>query len=174
MPSKTADHTISLPPQRAPKLAALRKAATGISGLDEVTGGGLPQGRPRSCVACRCGKTLLAMEFLFRGITEFGEPGVFISFEEKVHELVENVASMGFDLQQLQDDGLLVMDHVNLAESDLQEAGSWDLEGCSSASAPPSTRSAPSESCSTRSRRCSAPSTMSASCAPSYAGCSAG
>ncbi|MDF2968104.1 MAG: KaiC 1 [Nocardioidaceae bacterium] len=130
MPSKTADQTFSLPPQRAPKLAALRKAATGISGLDEVTGGGLPQGRPTLvCGPAGCGKTLLAMEFLFRGITEFGEPGVFISFEEKVHELVENVASMGFDLQQLQNDGLLVMDHVNLAPSDLQEAGSWDLEG---------------------------------------------
>jgi len=130
MPSKTANQTISLPPQRAPKLAALRKAATGISGLDEVTGGGLPQGRPTLvCGPAGCGKTLLAMEFLVRGITEFGEPGVFISFEEKVEELVANVASMGFDLQQLQNDGLLVMDHVNLAQTDLQEAGSWDLEG---------------------------------------------
>jgi len=69
------------------------------------------------------------MEFLVRGITEFGEPGVFIAFEETANELVANVASMGFDLQQLQDDGLLVVDHVPLAPSDLLLAGAWDLEG---------------------------------------------
>lgn len=69
------------------------------------------------------------MEFLVRGITEFGEPGVFVAFEESVDELVQNVASLGFDLKQLQDDGLLVIDHINLAPGDLQEAGDWDLEG---------------------------------------------
>ena len=108
----------------------MRKAATGISGLDEVTGGGLPLGRPTLvCGPAGCGKTLLAMEFLVRGITEFGEPGVFVAFEETVDELVENVASMGFDLQKLQDDGLLVMDHVSLTPRDLEETGAWDLEG---------------------------------------------
>ena len=108
----------------------LRKTATGISGLDEVTGGGLPLGRPTLvCGPAGCGKTLLAMEFLVRGIAEFGEPGVFVAFEETVDELVENVTSMGFDLQKLQDDGLLVMDHVNLAPGDLEETGAWDLEG---------------------------------------------
>ncbi len=108
----------------------LRKTATGISGLDEVTGGGLPLGRPTLvCGPAGCGKTLLAMEFLVRGIVEFGEPGVFVSFEETVDELVENVTSMGFDLQKLQDDGLLVMDHVNLAPGDLAETGAWDLSG---------------------------------------------
>jgi circadian clock protein KaiC len=111
-------------------LRSLRKAPTGISGLDEVTGGGLPQGRPTLvCGPAGCGKTLLAMEFLVRGITEYGEPGVFVAFEESVDELVENVASMGFDLQQLQDDHLLVMDHVQLAAGDLEETGSWDLSG---------------------------------------------
>jgi circadian clock protein KaiC len=69
------------------------------------------------------------MEFLVRGIAEFGDPGVFVAFEESVDELVANVASMGFDLRQLQDDGLLAMDHVVLAPSDLEVAGSWDLEG---------------------------------------------
>jgi circadian clock protein KaiC len=69
------------------------------------------------------------MEFLVRGITEYDETGVFVAFEETVHELVENVASMGFDLQQLQDDRLLVMDHVQLAPGDLEETGSWDLGG---------------------------------------------
>jgi circadian clock protein KaiC len=109
---------------------ALRKAPTGISGLDEVTGGGLPRGRPTLvCGPAGCGKTLLAMEFLIRGITEYGEPGVFVAFEETVDELVENVASMGFDLQQLQDENLLVMDHVQIAAGDLEETGSWDLSG---------------------------------------------
>jgi circadian clock protein KaiC len=108
----------------------LRKALTGVSGLDEVTGGGLPLGRPTLvCGPAGCGKTLLAMEFLVRGITEFGEPGVFVSFEESVDELVENVASMGFDLQALQDDGLLVMDQIRLEPNDLRETGDWDLEG---------------------------------------------
>jgi circadian clock protein KaiC len=108
----------------------LRKAATGISGLDEVTGGGLPLGRPTLvCGPAGCGKTLLAMEFLVRGIIEFGEPGVFVSFEEPVDELVTNVVSLGFDLQQLQDDGLLVVDQVSLEPEDVQVAGAWDLEG---------------------------------------------
>ena len=66
-----------------------------------------------------CGKTLLAMEFLVRGIIEFGEPGVFVSFEEPVDELVTNVVSLGFDQQQLQDDGLLVVDQVHLEPEDV-------------------------------------------------------
>ena len=122
--------TASAPPRPLRVLPNLRKAATGISGLDEVTGGGLPPGRPTLvCGPAGCGKTLLAMEFLIRGITEFDEPGVFVAFEETVAELVENVASLGFDLQQLQDDHLLVMDHVQLAPGDLEETGAWDLSG---------------------------------------------
>lgn len=118
----------SPPPPRV--LTDLPKAATGISGLDEVTGGGLPRGRPTLvCGPAGCGKTLLAMEFLVRGITDFGEPGVFVSFEETVSELTQNVASMGFDLQQLQDENLLVMDHIQLAPTDLEETGAWDLSG---------------------------------------------
>jgi circadian clock protein KaiC len=122
----------SVPSASSPRreLRPLRKAATGISGLDEVTQGGLPLGRPTLvCGPAGCGKTLLAMEFLVRGITEFGEPGVFVAFEETVDELVQNVASMGFDLEQLQDDGLLVMDHVRIAAGDLEETGAWDLSG---------------------------------------------
>ena len=120
------------PPQlrTSPPLRALEKAPTGISGVDEVTGGGLPHGRPTLvCGPAGCGKTLLAMEFLVRGITEFGEPGLFVAFEESVEELVVNVASMGFDLQGLQDQGLLVMDHIALSPGDLEESGSWDLSG---------------------------------------------
>ncbi|HEY0870878.1 MAG TPA: circadian clock protein KaiC, partial [Acidothermaceae bacterium] len=108
----------------------LRKTATGISGLDEVTGGGLPFGRPTLvCGPAGCGKTLLAMEFLVRGIIEFDEPGVFVSFEETVDELVTNVVSLGFDLQQFQDDGLLVVDQIYLAPEDVQVSGAWDLQG---------------------------------------------
>jgi circadian clock protein KaiC len=115
----------------APKaLPALAKAPTGISGLDEVTGGGLPRGRPTLvCGPAGCGKTLLAMEFLVRGITEFGEPGVFVAFEETAEDLVANVASLGFDLAALEADGQLVIDHVDVGGAEMEETGDWDLEG---------------------------------------------
>jgi circadian clock protein KaiC len=120
--------TAGLPAARP--LPGLRKAATGISGLDEVTGGGLPLGRPTLvCGPAGCGKTLLAVEFLYRGITDFGEPGVLVTFEESVGEVADNVASMGFDLRRLEADGSLVMDHINLAPGDMEETGSWDLSG---------------------------------------------
>src|SRR4028118_459469 len=119
----------SVMPSAAP-LRQLPKAPTGISGLDEVTGGGLPLGRPTLvCGPAGCGKTLLAVEFLYRGITEFGEPGVLVTFEESVTEVADNVASMGFDLRRLEADGSLVMDHINLAPGDMEETGSWDLSG---------------------------------------------
>ena len=90
---------------RKEKLIARRelpKSPTGIVGLDQITGGGLPHGRPTLvCGGTGCGKTMLAMEFLVRGATEFNEPGVFMSFEETDKELVANVASMGFDLPGL-------------------------------------------------------------------------
>jgi circadian clock protein KaiC len=109
--------------------AALAKAPTGIRGLDEVTEGGLPRGRPTLvCGPAGSGKTLLAMEFLVSGITQFDEPGVFVAFEETREDLVANVASLGFDLAQFQADGKLVLDHVNLVATELVEAGDWDLE----------------------------------------------
>src|SRR6185436_17376130 len=78
----------------------IRKAPTGIPGLDEITGGGLPAGRPTLiCGSAGCGKTLMAMEFVVRGASELGEPGVFVSFEELPEELSDNVRSLGFDLQ---------------------------------------------------------------------------
>lgn len=110
-------------------VASLAKAATGIAGLDEVTGGGLPRGRPTLvCGPAGCGKTLLGMEFLVRGIAKFDEPGVFIAFEETADDLAENVASLGFDLGQLQAEGKLVLDHINLAAADMAESGEWDLD----------------------------------------------
>ena len=112
------------------RLGMLPKAPTGISGLDEVTGGGLPRGRPTLvCGPAGCGKTLLAMEFLVRGITEFDEPGVFVAFEESAEDLIANVASLGFDLAQFEADGRLVIDHVSVVGGEMEEAGEWDLDG---------------------------------------------
>jgi circadian clock protein KaiC len=114
----------------AAQLPLLSKAPTGIEGFDAVTGGGLPRGRPTLvCGPAGCGKTLLAMEFLVRGITEFGEPGVFVAFEESVADLVSNVASLGFDLAALEADGRLVIEHITVASADLVETGEWDLDG---------------------------------------------
>jgi circadian clock protein KaiC len=108
----------------------LPKAPTGISGLDEVTGGGLPRGRPTLiCGPAGCGKTLFAMEFLVRGFSQFGEPGVFVAFEETADDLVANVASLGFDLAQAEADGNLVLDHINVVRGEMEETGDWDLEG---------------------------------------------
>jgi len=85
-----------------PKIELLAKAPTGISGLDEITGGGLPKGRPTLvCGGAGCGKTLFSSEFLVRGATKYNEPGVFMAFEETEDELAKNMASLGFDLKSL-------------------------------------------------------------------------
>jgi circadian clock protein KaiC len=111
-------------------LKTLRKSSTGIRGLDEITGGGLPTGRPTLvCGGTGCGKTLLAMEFLVRGASEYGEPGVFIAFEETCEELTQNVASLGFDLKALVEGKKLVLDHVRVDRSEFQETGEYDLDG---------------------------------------------
>jgi circadian clock protein KaiC len=110
--------------------AGIRKAPTGILGLDEITAGGLPAGRPTLvCGSAGCGKTLLAMEFLVRGATEFGEPGVFMSFEEGAEELAQNVRSLGFDLDKLTEEEKLVVDYVHVERSEIEETGEYDLEG---------------------------------------------
>src|SRR5437763_9893664 len=96
-------------------LQALPKAPTGINGLDQITLGGLPKGRPTLvCGAAGCGKTLFGIEFLVRGAQEFGEPGVCMSFEETAHDLAMNVVSLGFDLEKLQRTRKLVIDYVYL------------------------------------------------------------
>jgi circadian clock protein KaiC len=108
----------------------LPKSPTGIQGLDEITGGGLPTGRPTLvCGDAGCGKTLLAMEFLVRGATRFDEPGVFMAFEETGAELAQNVASLGFDLDALIAAGCLVVDYVYIERSEIEETGEFDLEG---------------------------------------------
>ena len=114
------------------KLAAapLPKCPTGIQGLDEITAGGLPRGRPTLvCGGAGCGKTLLAAEFLVRGAVEFDEPGVLMAFEETEKELVANVASLGFDLAGLVRRRKLVMDYVHIEPGEVHESGEYDLEG---------------------------------------------
>jgi circadian clock protein KaiC len=111
-------------------LKALPKERTGISGFDEITRGGLPAGRPTLiCGSAGAGKTLFAMEFLVRGATLFNEPGVFISFEESDVELATNVASLGFDLNQLIADKKLILDYVFIERSEIEETGEYNLEG---------------------------------------------
>ena len=103
--------------------AALAKAATGIRGFDQITGGGLPRGRPTLiCGGPGSGKTMFGMEFLIRGATERGEPGVFVSFEETPLDLAKNVASLGFDVGALIDEKKIAIDHVRVERSEI-EAG---------------------------------------------------
>ncbi|ACM21911.1 circadian clock kinase KaiC [Geotalea daltonii FRC-32] len=112
------------------KNEVLLKCPTGIRGLDEITGGGLPQGRPTLvCGGTGCGKTLFAMEFLLRGALHHDEPGVFMSFEEKPDELVQNYASLGFNLKDLLARHLLALDYVHIERSEIEETGEYDLEG---------------------------------------------
>lgn len=120
-----AAHSISLMPRKA-----ISKSPTGITGLDQITEGGLPKGRPTLiCGSAGCGKTVLAMEFLVRGATEFSEPGVFMAFEETEKELSQNVASMGFDLHALCAHRKLRIDYVRVERSEIEETGDYDLEG---------------------------------------------
>jgi circadian clock protein KaiC len=108
----------------------LPKTPTGIVGLDEVTGGGLPTGRPTLvCGDAGCGKTLMSLEFIVRGALEFNEPGVFMAFEEKADELAMNVASLGFDLNKLQTDKMIRVDHVHIERVEIEETGEYDLDG---------------------------------------------
>jgi len=108
----------------------LPKCPTGIQGLDEITGGGVPRGRPTLvCGGAGCGKTLLATEFLVRGAMQFDEPGVFMAFEETESELTANVASLGFDLADLVRRKKIMLDYVHIERSEIQESGEYDLEG---------------------------------------------
>ena len=108
----------------------LPKCPTGIQGLDEITSGGLPRGRPTLvCGGAGCGKTLLAAEFLVRGAVQFDEPGVLMAFEETEKELTANVASLGFDLAGLIRRKKIVVDYVHVERSEVQESGEYDLEG---------------------------------------------
>lgn len=106
------------------------KTPTGVEGLDEITEGGFPKGRPTLiCGGAGCGKTLLSMQFIIKGITDYNESGVFMTFEEPSKDLSLNVKSLGFDLEQLKADKQLIVDHVRVERSEIEEAGEYDLEG---------------------------------------------
>jgi circadian clock protein KaiC len=108
----------------------LPKAPTGIEGLDEVTGGGLPKGRTTLvCGSAGCGKTLLAMEFLVHGALQYGEPGVCMEFEEATEKLTANVRSLGLDLGELAKRKKLLVDHVRIERNEIEETGEYNLEG---------------------------------------------
>lgn len=108
----------------------LPKARTGIRGLDEITMGGLPRGRPTLvCGPAGSGKTLLAIEFLVRGALEYGEPGVFVAFEETATDLAANVASLGFDLEDMQRRDLLAVEEILIDADQIIETGAFNLDG---------------------------------------------
>ena len=112
------------------KSSVLQKTPTGIKGLDEITAGGLPTGRPTLvCGAAGAGKTLFSLEFIVRGAMNYNEPGVIVSFEEKATDLEMNVSSLGFDLKKLQKDNLLRIDHIHVERSEIEETGEYDLDG---------------------------------------------
>ncbi|TGE24410.1 circadian clock protein KaiC [Hymenobacter aquaticus] len=115
---------------RPSALPTLPKAPSGIDGLDEITEGGLPLGRPTLiCGGAGCGKTLMGIEFLVRGILDHNEPGVLMTFEESAAELAANVTSLGFDLPELQARKMLRIDQVHVDRSEIEETGEYDLEG---------------------------------------------
>ena len=113
-----------------PNYSALPKSPTGVRGLDEITLGGLPRGRPTLvCGRAGCGKTLFAVEFLVHGAIDYNEPGVFIAFEETEEDLTKNVASLGYDLAELCRRKKLTIDYIRVERSEIEETGEYDLEG---------------------------------------------
>jgi len=113
-----------------PSNKTVAKVPTGITGLDEITEGGLPAGRPTLiCGTAGVGKTLFGLEFVLKGAKLYNEPGVIVTFEEKPEDLAMNVASLGYDLKKLQDKGIISVDHVHVERSEIEETGEYDLEG---------------------------------------------
>ena len=112
------------------KVGPLAKAPTGIAGLDVITAGGLPRGRPTLVAGgAGCGKTLLGLKFLLHGAVDYGEPGVFVAFEETEQELIQNIASLGFDLQDLIKRQLILVEYIHVEPSEIEETGEYDLDG---------------------------------------------
>ncbi|HTY15418.1 MAG TPA: circadian clock protein KaiC [Methanoregulaceae archaeon] len=127
---KKSRTTISVSKSASDLALQFPKVPSGIKGLDVITDGGLPKGRP--CLVSGgpgCGKTLFAMEFIVRGILDYHEPGVFIAFEEKADDLRKNFSSMGFDLEDLIAQKKLALDHIFIDRSEIEESGEYDLEG---------------------------------------------
>ena len=118
-------------PKQPPRgLASIEKSRTGITGFDEVSYGGVPKGRPTLlCGGAGCGKTLFGMTFLYKGVVEFDEPGVFVTFEEQPEELIKNVRSLDYDLEELIAKKKFAVDHVHFEPAQIAESGEYDLEG---------------------------------------------
>jgi circadian clock protein KaiC len=115
---------------KATAIAMLEKSPTGIRGFDEITFGGLPKNRPTVLVgACGTGKTFISMEYVIKGVTQFNEPGVFLTFEEKSEELCLNVASLGHDLKSLVNRNKIYLEHLNVANNEIHEIGKYNIEG---------------------------------------------
>src|SRR5262245_17569486 len=107
----------------------LSKSLTGIDGFDDLTLGGLPSGRPSLvCGSAGCGKTLFASTFLFNGAKVYGEPGVFVTFEERPVDIIANVESLGFDRQGLIDQSKIAIEHIAIDPTEVAEIGEYDLE----------------------------------------------
>src|SRR6185312_5998077 len=114
--------------RKSSKSSALAKVATGIDGFDEITDGGLPQGRPTLvCGGPGCGKTLFALQFLVHGATR-GENGVFVTFEETEEDLLKNAASLGYDVPALIARKRLALEYIRVERSEIEETGEYDLE----------------------------------------------
>jgi circadian clock protein KaiC len=129
-PDERGDYFVAPAIRSKQPVKVLPKCPTGIPGLDEVTGGGLPKGRPTLVAGgAGCGKTLFAIEFLVNGVVQYDEPGVFLAFEENAEELAQNVASLGFNLKELARQKKLVVDYVRIERTEIEEAGEYDLEG---------------------------------------------
>jgi circadian clock protein KaiC len=110
--------------------STLQKTPTGIAGLDEITEGGFPKARPTLvCGSAGCGKTIFAIQFLAKGISDYNEPGVFMSFEETKNDLQQNVGSLGIDLEKLIAEKKIRVDYVKIERSEIEETGEYDLEG---------------------------------------------
>src|SRR6187402_150849 len=115
---------------RAPRSLYVPKSPTGIKGLDHITNGGLPKGRTSLvCGGAGCGKTLLAMEFLFCGVKAHNEPGVYISFEETEEELIKNFSSLHPDMAEIVKKKKLAIEYIHIERSEIEETGEYDLQG---------------------------------------------
>jgi circadian clock protein KaiC len=126
----TATHILAMTGNNKPAAQEIAKAPTGIPGLDDITYGGLPAGRPTLVSGGPgSGKTLLGVSFLVEGAQRYHEPGVLLTFEENVNELAEDVRSLGYDLHQLCNEKKLLVDYVHVDRSEIEETGEYDLEG---------------------------------------------
>ena len=112
------------------ELSELEKTPTGIQGLDHVTYGGLPAGRPTLvCGGPGCGKTVLGMEFLIRGALEYDQPGLFISFEESEEALLENLSSLTFPVRELVSQDKIRINQIFVDHLQVLQAGNFSLDG---------------------------------------------